>query len=445
MYILFIADAENDENIVGDNIMSTEMTETEMRSALEQMGKKAREGALKIANVAGDVKNLWLSAMADAVEDSTDELIRANVIDMENGAAKGLTPAMLDRLKLDAKRIKSMANGLRHVMTLPDPVGEKLSVVTRPNGIRIEKVSVPIGVIGFIYESRPNVTVDAAGLCLKAGNAVILRGGSEAIHSNKAITECILRAGINVGMPEGAVQLLPWTTHAAVSMLLKMDSWIDLIIPRGGERLIRAVVEQSTIPVIKHYKGVCHLYVDSEADFAMALEIIRNGKCQRPAVCNSLETILIHKKIAKKFIPLLAEMFKTEGVAIHGSEAYIKLDPNAVPGTEEELSDEYLNLTVSARLVASVEAAVAHINHYGSGHSDCIVTGNEETAEYFLGHVDSATVYWNASTRFTDGGEFGMGAEIGISTDKLHARGPMGLKELTSYKYRIYGNGQVRS
>lgn len=425
--------------------MSAEMNETEMRSALERMGRKAREGALEIANVTAGEKNSWLAAMADAVENSAEELIRANAVDMENGAAKGLSAAMLDRLRLDPKRIRAMADGLRHVVTLPDPVGEKLSVTTRPNGIRIEKVSVPIGVIGFIYESRPNVTVDAAGLCLKAGNAVILRGGSEAIHSNKAIAECILRAGMSKGMPEGAVQFVPWTTHAAVSMLLKMDSWIDLIIPRGGERLIRAVVEQSTIPVIKHYKGVCHLYVDEEADFDMALEIIRNGKCQRPGVCNALETVLIHEKVAGAFVPRLSELFKAEGVCAHGSEAYCRLDSAAVPGKEEELSEEYLSLDISVRLVSSVKDAVAHINRYGSGHSDCIVTKNAATADYFLGHVDSATVYWNASTRFTDGGEFGMGAEIGISTDKLHARGPMGLKELTSYKYRIYGSGQIRS
>ena len=355
-----------------------------------------------------------------------------------------MSPAMLDRLKLNEQRIKAMADALRHVADLPDPVGEKLSVVTRPNGIRIEKVAVPIGVIGFIYESRPNVTVDAAGLSLKTGNAVILRGGSEAIRSNQAIADCILRAGIAAGMPEGTVQFIPWTAHEAVSEMLKLDSFINLIIPRGGERLIRAVVEQSTIPVIKHYKGVCHLYVDSEADQEMALNILRNGKCQRPGVCNALETVLVNRKIAAEFLPKLEKMFREEGVSVHADDAWRKLDPAAVPGTEQELYNEYLSLNISGRIVDSVEQAVEHINQYGSGHSDCIVTGNPETAEYFLGHVDSATVYWNASTRFTDGGEFGMGAEIGISTDKLHARGPMGLRELTSYKYRIYGEGQIR-
>ena len=420
------------------------ITGDELRNALKKMGMKAREAALILANVTSEDKNRWLSAMADAVEKNAPELMRANAVDMEKAAAKGLSAAMLDRLKLNDQRIKGMADGLRHVVTLPDPVGEKLSVTTRPNGIRIEKVSVPIGVIGFIYESRPNVTVDAAGLCLKAGNAVILRGGSEAINSNLAIADCILKAGMAAGMPEGAVQFIPWTAHEAVSEMLKLDAYINLIIPRGGERLIRAVVEQSTIPVIKHYKGVCHLYVDSEADQEMALKILKNGKCQRPGVCNALETLLVNEKIAAEFLPKVAALCKAEGVTVHGDAAWRKLDPAAVEGNETELSNEYLSLNLSGRLVPSVEAAAAHINKYGSGHSDSIITKNPATAEYFLSAVDSATVYWNASTRFTDGGEFGMGAEIGISTDKLHARGPMGLKELTSYKYRIYGEGQIR-
>lgn len=414
------------------------------KTELEKMGRIARSAALKLANVASNEKNRWLSAMADAVETASASLIEANALDMKAAEAKGLSPAMLDRLKLNEQRVKAIADGLRHVVTLPDPVGETLSETVRPNGIRICKVSVPIGVIGFIYESRPNVTVDAAGLCLKAGNAVILRGGSEAVRSNQAIADCILRAGMNAGMPEGAVQFIPWTSHEAVSAMLKMDKYINLIIPRGGERLIRAVVEQSTIPVIKHYKGVCHLYVDSEADQEMALAILKNGKCQRPGVCNALETVLVNAKIASEFLPKAAAMFQKEGVIVHGDDAWRSIDQTAAAGTEEELFKEYLNLTISGRIVDSVEAAVEHINKYGSGHSDSIITKNPETAEYFLGHVDSATVYWNASTRFTDGGEFGMGAEIGISTDKLHARGPMGLKELTSYKYRIYGNGQIR-
>ncbi len=425
----------SDKNITGE----------ELRAALKEMGMNARKAALQLANVTSEDKNRWLNAMADAVEKNAAALLKANAEDMEKAVAKGISGAMLDRLKLNDARIKGMADGLRYVATLPDPVGEKLSVTTRPNGIRIEKVSVPIGVIGFIYESRPNVTVDAGGLCLKAGNAVILRGGSEAIRSNFAIAECIVKAGVAAGMPEGAVQFIPWTSHEAVSEMLKLDAYINLIIPRGGERLIRAVVEQSTIPVIKHYKGVCHLYVDSEADQEMALKILRNGKCQRPGVCNALETLLVNEKIAAEFLPKVRALFEAEGVTVHGDAAWRKLDPAAVEGNETELSNEYLSLDISGRLVPSAEAAVEHINRYGSGHSDSIITKNPATAEYFLSAVDSATVYWNASTRFTDGGEFGMGAEIGISTDKLHARGPMGLKELTSYKYRIYGEGQIRS
>ena len=417
----------------------------EMKAKLLEMGECARNASRKIANASPELKNSWLTAMADALEKDAEKLIAANEVDMKNGAAKGLSSAMLDRLKLDPKRVKAMADGLRHVVTLPDPAGEILSTTTRPNGIRIDKVSVPLGVIGFIYESRPNVTVDAAGLCLKAGNAVILRGGSEAIHSNQALADCIIAAGKSTGMPDGVIQLVPFTDHAAVSLLLKMDQYINLVIPRGGERLIRAVVEQSTIPVIKHYKGVCHLYVDADADLEMALNIIRNGKCQRPGVCNALEKVLIHEKIAPDFVLLLGGMFKKEGVQVIGDCAYCKLDNAATPATEEDWSREYLDLIISAKIVPSLEAAVDHINRYSSGHSDAIITKNEKNARYFLDNVDSATVYWNASTRFTDGGEFGMGAEIGISTDKLHARGPMGLRELTSYKYKIYGDGQIRS
>ena len=417
----------------------------EMKAKLLEMGECARNASRKIANASPELKNSWLTAMADALEKDAEKLIAANEVDMKNGVAKGLSSAMLDRLKLDPKRVKAMADGLRHVVTLPDPAGEILSTTTRPNGIRIDKVSVPLGVIGFIYESRPNVTVDAAGLCLKAGNAVILRGGSEAIHSNQALADCIIAAGKSKGMPDGVIQLVPFTDHAAVSLLLKMDQYINLVIPRGGERLIRAVVEQSTIPVIKHYKGVCHLYVDADADPEMALNIIRNGKCQRPGVCNALEKVLIHEKIAPDFVLLLGGMFKKEGVQVIGDSAYCKLDNAATLATEEDWSREYLDLIISAKIVPSLEAAVDHINRYSSGHSDAIITKNEKNARYFLDNVDSATVYWNASTRFTDGGEFGMGAEIGISTDKLHARGPMGLRELTSYKYKIYGDGQIRS
>ncbi len=419
-------------------------SEAEIKAALIQMGERAKLASRALAALDSKRKDECLLAMASALEASEKELIEANAKDMKAGAEAGLSKAMLDRLRLDSKRIKEMADGLRHITTLEDPVGRPLSTVVRPNGLRIEKVSVPIGVIAIIYESRPNVTVDAAGLCLKAGNAVILRGGSEAIHSNLALASCISRAGLSSGMPEGSVQLLPWTDRSAVSAMLKMDAFIDLVIPRGGEGLIRAVVEQSTIPVIKHYKGVCHLFVDASADVEMALQLIENAKCQRPSACNAIEKVLLHKDIAKSFAPLMAQALQAKGVELRGDDAFVKLVPSAKPASESDWYEEYLDLVLAAAVVPSCQAAIDHINKYSSSHSDCIVTGSSANAEDFLNLVDSATVYVNASTRFTDGGEFGMGAEIGISTDKLHARGPMGLVELTSYKYKVYGEGQVR-
>ncbi len=416
----------------------------DMNSVLIQMGELAEMASRRLAAMASEKKNECLLAMASALELAEEEILEANRKDMAAGEASGLSSAMLDRLRLDSKRIKSMADGLRHVTSLEDPIGRSLSTTVRPNGLRIEKVSVPIGVIAIIYEARPNVTVDAAGLCLKAGNAVILRGGSEAINSNIALASCIARAGTAAGMPEGSVQLLPWTDRAAVSALLKMDAFIDLVIPRGGEGLIRAVVEQATIPVIKHYKGVCHLYVDASGDQEMALRIIENAKCQRPGVCNALEKVLIHESVAKSFAPALARVLEAKGVELRGDAAFLELVPSARPAAESDWYEEYLDLVLTVKVVPSCPAAAEHINKYGSGHSDCIVTSDPASAELFLNMVDSAAVYVNASTRFTDGGEFGMGAEIGISTDKLHARGPMGLQELSSYKYKVYGDGQVR-
>lgn len=412
---------------------------------LENICRKARKSALLLGCASSADKNKWLLAMAEALEENTSVILAANSTDLEKGAAKGLSGAMLDRLRLDEKRIKGMADALRYVTTLPDPVGEELSSFTREDGLLIKKVSVPVGVMGFIYESRPNVTTDAASLCLKSGNAVILRGGSEAFTSNCTIADIVIAAAEKAGMPEGAVTLLRDTSHETVNHLLKMDRYIDLIIPRGGERLIRTVVKESTIPVIKHYKGVCHLFVDKEADLSMALSVLENGKFQRPGVCNALETILIHSDIAEKFVPEMKKLFTAKGLKkVYGDEKYCSLDENAQMIPEENYSNEYLDTMISAKIVSSLEEAVNHINFYGSGHSDAIITANGKTAEYFQNYVDSAAVYWNASTRFTDGGEFGMGAEIGISTDKLHARGPMGLKELTTYKYKIYGNGQIR-
>ena len=421
--------------------MTDELT---MKTTLMEIGKSAKAASAILANTPAAVKNQWLLAMADALDSSHEMILAANAEDMEQGRKKGMSGAMLDRLLLTPERIKGISDALRYVTTLEDPVGHVLSSVERPNGILINKVSVPIGVIGFIFESRPNVTVDAAGLCLKSGNAVILRGGSEAFRSNMTLAKCIADAGIAAGMPAGAVQLIPFTDHAAVSMMLKMDSFINLIIPRGGERLIRTVVEQSTIPVIKHYKGVCHVYVDKTADFDTALKIIENGKCQRPGVCNAVETVLIHEAIAGDFVPAFAALMKEKGVELRAAQEILAIEPGLNAATEDDWSAEYLSLILAVKTVASVQDAVSHINQYGSGHSDAIVAVDPEALEYFLNYVDSAAVYANASTRFTDGGEFGMGAEIGISTDKLHARGPMGLQELTTYKYKILGSGQTR-
>ena len=421
--------------------------EADVREAMHELGLRALRASRALASASAADRVRWLHAMADALERDTDLILTANAEDLAEAKANGLDAPKLERLTLTPKRVKDVADALRHVAGLDDPVGRILSTVTRPNGLRIDKVSVPIGVIAIIYESRPNVTVDAAGLCVKSGNAVILRGGSEALRSNTAFAKCISDAGIAAGMPEGAVQLVPFKGHAAVSAMLKMDDCINLVIPRGGERLIRAVVEQATMPVIKHYKGVCHIFVDHVCDQDQALVVIENAKCQRPSVCNALETILIDASIAPEFAPKLAAKLAQLGVTMHGDEAFAKLAaPVAVvPATEEDWPKEYLSLDVAVRIVPGVKEAVDHINRYGSGHSDSILTTDEANANFFLDNVDSAAVYWNASTRFTDGGEFGMGAEMGISTDKLHARGPMGLPELTSYKYKIYGTGQIRS
>ena len=415
----------------------------EIKSALERMGSEAKAAARKLATATTAGKNSWLNAMADAIDANTALILAENGRDMEAGKANGLSAAMLDRLRLDEKRIKGISDGLRHVVTLPDPVGRRLDDIKRPNGLDIEKVSVPIGVIAIIYESRPNVTVDATGLCLKAGNAVILRGGSEALHSNLALAKLISDAGVKAGMPAGTIQMIPWTGHEAVSLMLKMNQYIDLVIPRGGERLIRAVVEQATMPVIKHYKGVCHTFVDESCDFDRACDIIENAKVQRPSACNAIETLLIHRNALAKFAPMIAK--RLSNVELHADETFRALVPSALPATEDDWTREYLDLKLAVRTVNSLEEAIAHINKYGSGHSDCILTDNPEHADQFLNEVDSATVYVNASTRFTDGGEFGFGAEIGISTDKLHARGPMGLVELTSYKYKVRGSGQIRA
>ncbi|MFV0338366.1 MAG: glutamate-5-semialdehyde dehydrogenase [Chthoniobacterales bacterium] len=410
-----------------------------------QIGQRAREASRSLARCDTDTKNSILQSIADGLEKNFHLLVSENKKDLEAGEKRGLSKAMLDRLRLDEKRVSSMAVGLREVASLPDPTGEVLSSWTQPNGIRIEKVRTPIGVIGIIYESRPNVTSDATGLCLKTGNAVILRGGSEAIHSNLAIAKIIQESGATAGLPDHAVQLIPTTDREAVSLMAKMDAYIDLIIPRGGHALIERVVSEARMPVIKHYHGVCNIHVDTAADLEMATSIVVNSKCQRPGVCNALENLTIDASIAKTFLPKIAAALEKNSVELRGDDRALPLlGSKATTATEEDWTTEYLDLILSIKVVDSLDEAIAFINQYGSHHSDGIVTREEAAAEKFLQEVDSATVYWNASTRFTDGNQFGFGAEIGISTDKLHARGPMALPELTSYKYRIIGTGQIR-
>jgi glutamate-5-semialdehyde dehydrogenase len=411
-----------------------------IQETIHQMGRQARAAAYKLAQLSSDEKNTILREMAAAIRQRVPELLSANAKDLEAGRQKGLSNAMLDRLMLDEKRIEAMAAGIDQVATLPDPVGQVLDSWERPNGIRIEQIRVPIGTIGIIYESRPNVTADAAVLCFKTGNATILRGGSEAIHSNVAIAEALAAAGA----PEHAIQLIPFTDRESVAVLAGMDKWLDLIIPRGGKGLIETVVSLARMPVIKHYDGICHLFADAAADQEMAVALTVNSKTQKCGVCNALETLLVHREIADSFLPKAAAALRSKNVELRGCDETRKHLTDILPATEEDWGTEYLDLILSIKIVGSLEDAVSHINRYGSHHTDVIVTRDEMAAERFLREVDSACVFHNVSTRFADGGEFGFGAEIGISTDKLHARGPMGLRELTSYQYRVRGNGQVR-
>jgi glutamate-5-semialdehyde dehydrogenase len=412
----------------------------DLKQQIRLLAERSRDASRALAKLDSNAKNALLRAMADSIEKSAAAIKSANAKDLDAGKKSGLSSAMLDRLTLTDKRISEMARGVREVASLPDPVGTTISEWTRPNGIRIKKVRVPIGVILIIYESRPNVTADAGCLCFKTGNAVILRGGSEAIHSNLAIAEAMTVPGL----PANSITVVPTTDRAAIDELLKLDDLINLCIPRGGEGLIRAVAEKSRIPVIKHYKGVCHVYVDRDADFAMAEKIIINAKCQRPGVCNAIETLLIDEKIADKFLPRVSKALTDKKVELRGDERTRQLVSTAKPATEDDWYAEYLDLILAVRVVKNVDEAIDHITKYGSAHSDAIVTGNKATAEKFLREVDSSSVFWNASTRLADGGQYGFGAEIGISTDKIHARGPMGLEELTSYKFVVVGDGQVR-
>ncbi len=422
------------------------MTETEeaIHNQILELGKKARRASHTMMGMSADEKNHALLAMADALERRKDKIQEENAKDVSEARDAGLSDALVDRLVLDDKRMAAMTQGLRDIAKLPDPVGRTLKSWEKENGLILEKRAVPIGVIGMIYESRPNVTADAAALCLKASNAIILRGGSEALRSNKAIADALQEGGSATKLPADAIQLVPVRDRKAVTSLITMDEYVDMIIPRGGEGLIRAIAENATVPVLKHYKGICHVYVDGDADPEKAWSIVENAKCQRPGVCNAAETLLVDLSIGEEWLIRMAEILQKRGVELRGDEKSREIVASMLPATEEDWHTEYLDMILSVRVVDGIEQAVEHINHYGSGHSDAIVTRNKGRQEYFGKMVDSAAVYINASTRFTDGAEFGMGAEIGISTDRLHARGPVALEELTTYKYVVTGDGQIK-
>lgn len=422
------------------------MTSEEVTEQVLEMGKKARAAALELAILSAEEKNIILRAMAEGLRARATEILTANRLDLAAGEERGLSSAMLDRLRLDDARLEAVAAGVEKVAELNDPVGEQLAQWEHPKGFTIEQIRVPIGVIGIIYESRPNVTSDAAVLCLKSGNATILRGGSEAIHSNRAIAEALQSGGEPAGLPANAIQLIPFTDRESVKVMAGMDQYLDLIIPRGGKGLIETVVSLARMPVIKHYDGICHVYVAAKADFAKAVDIVVDSKTQKPSVCNALETLLVDGAVAEDFLPQVATALAAKKVELRGDEKTQAILGDAVTAaTEEDWETEYLDYILAIKVVSSVEEAMAHVNQYGSKHSDCIVTEDQQEAERFLRGVDSACAFHNLSTRFSDGEEFGFGAEIGISTDKLHARGPMALRELTSYQYRLRGEGQIKS
>jgi len=417
----------------------------DIKTEIHQMGAQALTAARALNNLDTDTKNAILLAMADGLLANTSAILDANAKDIQAAGENGLTDAMIDRLRLDEKRVESIADGIRQVAALPDPVGQIMDEWERPNGLKIQQKRVPIGVIGIIYESRPNVTSDAAVLCFKTGNATILRGGKEAIHSNRAIADALQSGGASAGLPPHSIQLIPFTDRESVQHMAEMDQYLDLIIPRGGAGLIEAVVSMARMPVIKHYDGICHVFIDKAADPQMAIEITVNSKTQKPSVCNALETLLVHREIAKEMLPNIAAALIEKGVELRGDEATcVILGDKAKPATDADWTTEYLDLILAVKIVDDVDAAITHINHYGSHHTDCIVTADDGAAERFQAQIDSAAVFHNTSTRFADGEEFGFGAEIGISTDKLHARGPMALRELTSYKYLVKGTGQLK-
>ena len=409
-----------------------------------EQGKNAKQTLTFMSQVTTEQKNNALGIIADMLEENTEKIVSANALDIENGRKNGLGDGLIDRLMLNADRIKAMADGARQVASLPDPCGRLLSEYKKDNGLDIKKITVPLGVIGIIFEARPNVTVDAASLCLKSGNAVILRGGKEAINSNTALADIMREALAKAGFPQDVIQLVGDTSRQSATDMMNMNEYLDCLIPRGGKGLIKAVVENSTVPVIETGSGNCHIYVDESADIDMAANIIFNAKTQRISVCNACESLVINSKIIDKALPIIAKKLKEKDVEIRGDERAQKACELVVPATEEDFATEYLDYIISVKTVDTVDEAIAHINANSTGHSEAIITENKENAEKFLKSIDSSSVYVNASTRFTDGGEFGLGAEIGISTQKLHARGPMGLEQLTSTKYLIYGDGQVR-
>jgi glutamate-5-semialdehyde dehydrogenase len=419
-------------------------TQLDLDTYCADVATRAKQASTRLAIVSTDVKNRWLRRSAELLRDNVQGIEEGNRHDLESAPGYGLSDAQIDRLRLSSKRIEEIAVGLEQVAGLADPIGEVIRSTVRPNGLRIDKVRVPLGVVFFIYESRPNVTADAAAICVKSGNAVILRGGKEAMHSSRAIVELLAEAAEEVGLPADAVQLVNTTDRAAVGKFLAMPQHIDLAIPRGGEGLIRRVAAEAQMPVIKHFTGNCHVYIDAAADLDMARQIAINSKCQRMGVCNAAESLVVHADVAGEFLPAIGRALIEEGVEIRGDERTCELVPEAKSASEQDYAAEFLGPIISSRVVGSLDEAIEHINRYGSKHTDAIVTADEAASREFAERVDSSAVMINASTRFNDGGEFGLGAEIGISTDKFHARGPCGLEELTSYKYVVHGQGQVR-
>lgn len=417
----------------------------QLREYCQDVAVRAKEASAKLATVSGDQKNSWLRHSANRLREQVAELLKANARDLDAAPEFGLTEAQIDRLKLSQERIDGIAAALEEIAMFTDPIGEVIESTVRPSGLEVSKIRVPMGVVFFVYESRPNVTADAAAICIKSGNAVILRGGKEAAHSSRAIVDVMMESAEDFGIPQDAVQLVATTDRDAVGHFLSLNELIDVAIPRGGEGLIRRVTEQATMPVIKHFNGNCHVFVDAAADLAMAVDLVVNSKCQRLGVCNACESLLVHADIASEFLPMVSSALSQHGVEMRGDEKTCDLVPDAIAATDKDFATEYLDSIISIKVVESAEEAIEHINRYGSHHTDAIVTTDVRTARAFTRSVDSAAVMVNASTRFNDGGEFGLGAEIGISTDKFHARGPCGPRELTTYKFVCYGDGHLRT